>query len=66
MQMLDTRLGQSPFVAGPGSTIGDMPTAVIAYQWYNLPIEREDMPHLKRWFDAIATHPGFKKHVMGK
>ena len=47
LQMLDARLDQSPFDAGPGFTIGDMPTAVIAYKWDNFAIKREYMPHLK-------------------
>ncbi|MHA1108193.1 MAG: glutathione S-transferase N-terminal domain-containing protein, partial [Alphaproteobacteria bacterium] len=61
--MLDTFLGRTDFVAGPSFTVGDIPVGIVAYRWYNMDIEREDYPNLKRWFDAIGQRPGFREHI---
>ena len=55
--VLDRRLADRAFVAGPDYTIADM----AAYPWI-VPHEKQgqrlgDHPHLKRWFEAIAARP---------
>jgi len=59
--VMDKRLSDRPFLAGPSYTIADM----AAYPWI-VPHERqgqrlEDFPHLKRWFDAIKTRPATER-----
>ena len=29
-----------------------------------LPIEREDFPNLKRWYDALTERAGYQEHIM--
>ncbi|MGY2051149.1 glutathione binding-like protein [Methylobacterium sp. JK268] len=58
--VLDRRLADREFVAGPDYSIADM----AIYPWI-VPHERQrqnlgDHPHLKRWFAAIAERPGTK------
>jgi len=55
--VLDRRLADREFVAGPDYSIADM----ASYPWI-VPHERqgqklEDFPHLKRWFEAIKARP---------
>jgi len=55
--VLDKRLADRPFVAGDAYTIAD----IAAYPWI-VPHERQrqniaEMPHLKRWFEAIKARP---------
>ncbi|WP_340315154.1 glutathione binding-like protein [Rhizorhabdus argentea] len=55
--VLDKRLADRAFVAGEAYSIADM----AIYPWI-VPHERQnqdldDFPHLKRWFEAIATRP---------
>lgn len=55
--VLNKRLADRDYVAGPEYTIADIAT----YPWI-VPHERQrqnlnDFPHLKRWFDEIAARP---------
>jgi GST-like protein len=55
--VLDRRLANSAFLAGPEYTIADM----ASYPWI-VPWERQQQdlalhPHLKRWFESIANRP---------
>ena len=64
MAMLDRHLADNAFIAGEAITMGDMAPAIFSYRWFNLDIEREDYPNLKRWYDTVATRPPFIKHVI--
>jgi glutathione S-transferase len=64
MAMLDGHLANNAFIAGDAITMGDMPVAILSFRWFNLDIEREDYPNLKRWYDEIVPRRAFKKHVI--
>ena len=64
LAMLDAHLAGSAYIAGNAITMGDMPPAILSYRWFNLDIEREDMPNLKRWYDQVSARPAFVKHVI--
>ena len=64
LAILDRHLGDNACLAGETITMGDMPPSILVFRWFNLDIEREDYPNLKRWYDAIAARPSFKKHVI--
>jgi GST-like protein len=65
--VLDKRLADRQFIAGPDYTIADM----ASYPWI-VPHERQgqslsDFPHLKRWFEAIAARPATQRaYAKGK
>lgn len=52
------------WLSGKDFGFGDIAPAPFVYRWFNLPIEREDYPNVKRWYDKIASRPGFKKYVI--
>lgn len=62
--ILDRYLGASEYLAGPDITMADISPAPFVFRWFNLPIEREDYPNLKRWYDAIAARPAYRKAVL--
>ncbi len=64
MAILDRYLGETEFVAGPDFTVGDIPVGIGTFRWFALPIEREDYPNLKRWYDALCERAGYREHVM--
>lgn len=61
---LDAHLKSRPFIAGEQFTMGDIPMGCAIWRWMSLSIERPDTPNVKRWFDALAQRPPYKKVVM--
>jgi glutathione S-transferase len=64
LAIMDRYLADSEYLAGPDITMGDISPATFVFRWFNMPIEREDYPNLKRWYDAIAARPAYKKVVL--
>ncbi|MGZ8156249.1 MAG: glutathione S-transferase family protein [Burkholderiales bacterium] len=60
--IVDAHLKDRPYLAGAGFTMGDIPLGLASHRWFNLPIERPDLPHLARWFKRISERPAFQKH----
>lgn len=63
-KILDAHLARHEYLGGQDFTMGDIPAGSMTWRWFQLPIERPDLPHLKRWHDALARRPGFQKWVM--
>ena len=53
--IVDAHLAKNTFMTGTAPTIGDVPLGCAAYRWHNLEIERPDLPHLKRWYESLAS-----------
>ena len=62
LRVLDTRLGQSAFLAGPDYGIAD----IMTWSWVRsaqmrLGLEQSDLVHLMRWFADIAARPSVQR-----
>lgn len=62
LAILDRHLENRRYVAADHLTMGDIPLAVIAYRWFSLDIARVNLPHLKAWYERVASEPAFQKH----
>ncbi|MBX3661960.1 MAG: glutathione S-transferase family protein [Burkholderiales bacterium] len=62
LAMADAHLAEHEYFAGPAFTMADIPHAVLAHRWFNVPIERPPLPHYERWFKTVSARPGFRKH----
>ena len=63
-RILDGWLANHNFVSGEKFGIGDIPVSPFTYRWFNLPIEREELPNLKRWHDQICARPAFQRDII--
>lgn len=63
MIMLDRRLANSDYVAGPTFSYGDIPVAIMCYRYVQLVPDRPATPHLDRWYAAVSSRQAFKDHV---
>ena len=63
-RVLDGWLADHKFVSGEKFGIGDIPVSPFTYRWFNLPIEREELPNLKRWHDQICARPAFQRDII--
>ncbi len=64
MAMVDRYLGETAYLGGDAFSMGDIPVGIAAFRWFALPIERRDLPHLRRWYDALCERPGYQEHIM--
>lgn len=64
MAIVNDALAENAFMTGEAFTMGDIPLGIAAWRWFNMPIEREDYPNLKRWVDALSDRPGYRQHIM--
>ena len=64
LSILDARLSAVAFVGGEDFSMADIPLGIMAYRWFNLNIERKDMPDLARWYQLLTERPAFQNNVM--
>ena len=64
MAIINDELADRSFLTGANFNMGDIPLGIAVWRWFNMPIEREDYPHLKRWCDALCERPGYREHIM--
>ncbi len=62
LAIADAHLASREYFSGSALTIADIPHAVLAHRWFNVPIERPNLPHYRRWFDTVSARPGFQRH----
>jgi GST-like protein len=58
--VLDRRLADREFIAGPDYSIADMASYPWIVPWEKQGQNIDEHPHLKRWFHAIAERPATK------
>jgi glutathione S-transferase len=63
-QIVDSYLGSKKFISGEALTLGDIPLGVWAYRWFNLPIDRPELPKLDAWYKRLCERPPYQKHIM--
>jgi glutathione S-transferase len=64
MHILDAQLEDRAFVGGERFTMGDIALGCAVWRWMTLPIERDELPQVQRWFDALSTREAYRKVVM--
>jgi glutathione S-transferase len=62
--ILDAQLRNNDYVAGPSLTMGDVALGPLVYRWFELEIDRPDLPALKAWHERLAVRPAYQKTVM--
>jgi GST-like protein len=61
--VMDKRLANSKYIAGPAYTIADIAIFPWLRSWKNQGIDWNDYPHLKGWFDEIGARPAVQRGV---
>ena len=64
LSILDARLSVTAFVGGEDFSMADIPLGIMVYRWFNLEIERRDLPDLARWYQLLTERPAFENNVM--
>jgi glutathione S-transferase len=61
--IVDAALAQTPFISSPVLTLADIAFGVHVHRWFNLPIERPNLHHLRAWYDRLLALPIYDKHI---
>ena len=64
MAILDAHLAGNAYVGGAAFTLADIPLGSIIHRWFNLDFEKPDMPHVRRWYDALSERPAVQKWIL--
>jgi glutathione S-transferase len=63
MAILEQQLGRSgDFVTGATFTLADIVLGLSVNRWFMTPIERPELPHVRAYYDRLATRAGFRLH----
>lgn len=61
--VMDKRLAETAYIAGPHYTIADMAIFPWLRSWKNQGIDWADYPRLHRWFEEIGERPAVQRGV---
>ena len=64
LEIMDKHLRTRQFMAGDDFTPADIALGACTLRWMELPIEREEFMHVRRWFERLVERPAFRKVVM--
>ena len=63
-EKLDHLLESRPFLLGDAPTLADITAGTSLYRYFELEIERPQLPQVERWYRALQQRPAFREHVM--
>lgn len=64
LAIVDKTLATQPYLSGEQIGMGDIPLGCFAYAWFEMPIERPDLPNLQAWYERLKARPAYKAAVM--
>lgn len=64
LRIAETRLAEIPFLTGHDLTLADIQFGHILYRYFDIDVERPDLPHLRAYYDRLTQRPAFCDHVM--
>ena len=62
--LLDSELSQRRFLGGERLTMADFPGGATLYRYFEMPIQRPELPHVSRWYEVLRERPAYQKRVM--
>lgn len=64
LKIPEAALAKAPYLSGETLGIGDLALGSMIYVWFNIPLERPDLPNLANWYQRLAARPAYQKAVM--
>ncbi len=62
--VLEQHLQGKDFIIGDSFSMGDIPLGAMMYKFYNLDIERPELPNIEAWYARLCERPAFQTHAM--
>jgi glutathione S-transferase len=64
LQLVADQLSPNGYLVDETLTIGDIPLGVLVNRWYKLPIERAELPRIRRYHELLSTREAYRAHVV--
>lgn len=64
LAVADRVLAGQPYLSGDRFAMGDIPLGALVYPWFELPMERPDLPHLTAWYERLKKRAAYRRQVM--
>ena len=64
LAQVDRLLADRPFVGGETLSLADIAIGTHLYRYFELEIDRPDLPRLAAWYDRLAARAAYREHVM--
>ncbi|NER62099.1 glutathione S-transferase [Pseudomonas sp. MAFF212428] len=64
LSIADQALAAQPYLSGEDAGMGDIPLGCFVYAWFEMPIERPEMRHLRAWYERLRQRPAYQAAVM--
>ena len=61
---LDQQLIGQTFILGDTLTMADIPLGTLLFRYFEMEIERPDLPNVERYYAALTSRRAYQKHVM--
>jgi glutathione S-transferase len=62
--LLDRLVEGRPYLLGDRLSLADIPIATSLYRYFELDIERPELPNVTAWYRRLQQHPAYREHVM--
>jgi len=63
-QLLDRMLMNQPFLSGSALGLADICVGTALYRYFELEIERPEIPNVEQWYERLQERPSYREHVM--
>jgi len=64
LAQVDRLLADRPFVGGETLSLADIAIGTHLYRYFELEIDRPDLPRLAAWFERLKARAAYREHVM--
>jgi len=62
--LLDRLVEGRPFLLGDRLSLADIPIGTAFYRYFELDIERPELPNVTAWYQRLQQRPAYREHVM--
>ena len=64
LSMVEKELETRRYLAADRFTLGDIPAATCLYRYFEMSIDRPELPNVARWYADITARPAYRTGVM--
>ena len=64
LAIADRTLSEQPYLSGASLGMGDIPLGCFAYAWFEMAIERPDLPYLHAWYERLQQRTAYQTAVV--